>query len=682
MVSSALLHSYPARVVLNRLIQSHPQHANKINNALAANYPAEVILRKLSGNRSQEEPEENYLTEHEKVQKRDTKQKRKAALQALGVLGTAGAVAAGAIGYATRNQPGGAVRPSQILPAPRGQGPQRGGALPAPQQQQLGYQPRPQQQPPQAPQSPIQPQGGPQQLPMAPQVPQPNVQPPAPRNIDKNVTLVRNIRADTQIENILKSAPDVATAAAIIRKVMPRVKVDLLDRTEGGLEQIISDYSQHLQDNPPAVREQFQPKVPRQQMPPVEQMQQPEMQQQQQPMEEQQAAQIKSENQPPEEDINEIELFHTSPNIIKDINDYGRFGSSLFFSRRPYYMSEQSKHLYKIKENEDKILDVSELRNLSENDSLKIKPFIEEIMGLLGVDEEKAIDLLSEDTDVHSMFNRLSNYMENRYDDDDDEDRKEERKRLYDELSSRDLGELSWDIQHLSFQAAQALGYEGAKLTDEQGTSYLINMKGREKELRLMKDEDEEADILPEVKEVANTIVMTPEGPAEIKHDGEAGKIVKTEKGQKSFAHDDIEKVPEDVIQAVSNILQIPEEDRSSNIALFMYNPQDSEMYFQFHDGSAYKYYGIDPEKVFRLANKMSIPITSGQNIFGAWSPDDKKSLGATFYQEVLKDPKYKKSKKGEPPNPNYVKLETLYDYWEKLRKKKYVKKSKEKDVG
>ena len=40
----------------------------------------------------------------------------------------------------------------------------------------------------------------------------------------------------------------------------------------------------------------------------------------------------------------------------------------------------------------------------------------------------------------------------------------------------------------------------------------------------------------------------------------------------------------------------------------------------------------------------MGIPITQGKNIFGAWSPEDKKSLGATLIKEIINDPKYKKT--------------------------------------
>ncbi len=679
-IAGAVARGYTAHTIVNALVKRFPQHAGKIESAYAAGYTADRILQSIDRNNGHQDADK-YLTENEQVRKRDKEQKRNAAYKAVaGIAATSALVGGGAGAISALRQRNRAVYPSQILPAM----PQQRG-IPNQNRQGIGFTPGqqqgnpPPQQPPQAPAQPRNQPPGPSPRPMggmpAPQQQQ-NAQPPAVRNPEKNITLVKNLREDNRVANILKGTADLAIATEALRKLIPRAKVDILDKAEGGLEQVVQDYAKHLQDNPPAIREQFQGLQGQQ---PIQHIDQEKTI----PEYIEKKGEDKYNNTEKKEldqQKNMIDLFHTSPDLIEKIHDDGRFGSSLFFSDKPYYMSQASKNLYKMKADKDKILDINDLRNLNEKEHEKIKPILEKIIETLQVDEDIALDLLSEKKDLNSFFSKLEDYINYDYDEDDSED-KEEKKRLYDFLSKQDLGELQWDMQGLSLMAANALGYEGAELTDEQGTSYLINMKGREKELRLMKNEEEEQNVPEEILEQAKNIVSTPIGPAEIKHDGKEGKIVQTEKGQKSFPHDQVEQVPDDVIQAVSNILQIPEVDRSSNIALFMYNPQDAEMYFQFHNGEAYKYYGIDPEKVFRLANKMSIPITSGQNIFGAWSPEDKKSLGATFYQEILKDPKYKKSKKGEAPNPNYVKLDTLYDYWEKLRKKKSPKKSKETDV-
>lgn len=167
-------------------------------------------------------------------------------------------------------------------------------------------------------------------------------------------------------------------------------------------------------------------------------------------------------------------------------------------------------------------------------------------------------------------------------------------------------------------------------------------------------------------------VVMTPTGAGQVHKTHGKDAYVEVDNKLKKVPLDELEKPTEDVVKAVSDILKIPEIDRSSNISLFVYDPDDARAYFQFHDGSFYRYTDMDPKVVEDIAAKNATPITSGENAYGAWSPDDPHgSLGAALWAYVLKDPKYAKSKKGQPANPNYKKLQTLYDYWEKLRKKK-----------
>jgi KTSC domain-containing protein len=170
-------------------------------------------------------------------------------------------------------------------------------------------------------------------------------------------------------------------------------------------------------------------------------------------------------------------------------------------------------------------------------------------------------------------------------------------------------------------------------------------------------------------------VVATPQGVGEVKEIRNGKAIVDVDGKKHQVDEEDLEEEPKEVIEEVQKLLKIPEVDRSSIVSLFTFDPDEKKMYIQFHNGETYKYLDVDPEKVMKIANKMGIPITKGKNIFGAWSPEDKKSLGATLIKEIINDPKYKKTKKGEEPNPNYIQLETLYDYWEKLRQKPKKKK-------
>jgi hypothetical protein len=257
-ILNAISRGYSARQVLTNIATRYPQYANAINTATNVGYTADVILRHLD--RNKEADEDAYLTEHEQVQKRDKEQKKAAALGLLSAAGVAGAVGAGTYGYATRNR---AVRPSAILPpiqqpptappgpttvniTPRGPRPLGGPAgqrgLPAPRKGLPG----PKQQGP----TPNQP---PSLLGQTPK-------PPVVKTPMENVELIRNIREDTRIANIIQGMGTGAVAVSVLRKVIPKVKLDLLDKVEGGLEKIVQDYGQFLQaesqNTPPATRQE------------------------------------------------------------------------------------------------------------------------------------------------------------------------------------------------------------------------------------------------------------------------------------------------------------------------------------------------------------------------------------------------------------------------------------------
>src|SRR6202789_1175979 len=170
-------------------------------------------------------------------------------------------------------------------------------------------------------------------------------------------------------------------------------------------------------------------------------------------------------------------------------------------------------------------------------------------------------------------------------------------------------------------------------------------------------------------------IIPTPSGNATIKGVDDQGVIAEINGKVERLTPDEVEPPSEDAIETVQRLLKIPESERSSIVSLFTYDPDEDKMYIQFHNGETYKYLGVDPEKVFKVAEKHGVPVSKGKSIFGEWSPEDKNSLGATLIKEIINDPKYRKPKKGEPPNPNYVKLETMYDYWKNLRKRPKPKK-------
>ena len=173
-------------------------------------------------------------------------------------------------------------------------------------------------------------------------------------------------------------------------------------------------------------------------------------------------------------------------------------------------------------------------------------------------------------------------------------------------------------------------------------------------------------------KLASKPVVLTPEGAGTLKNIHKDNAYVEENGKLRKVPLSDINEPSENAIEAVTTYLNIPEKDRSSNVALFAWNPEERRAYFQFHnEDSFYEYLDVPEEIVDAIAEKRAIPKTSGGNDYGVWSPEDTESIGAALWKYIVNSPKYKKAKKGEPENPFYRKLPIKYDYWKALRKKR-----------
>lgn len=150
--------------------------------------------------------------------------------------------------------------------------------------------------------------------------------------------------------------------------------------------------------------------------------------------------------------MTDMTLYHTGPEITAITRD-GSFGSMLFFASRPYHMIVNP-IIYQTKIDRTDIIAASSL--LYHENALILQPLTEEIMALVGCDEETADRLLSQSTDIY---------------------------RLDLGIDPAALAEMSWTIQALTGKAALMLGYRGVSMQDEQGTCYLVDMFGREADL-------------------------------------------------------------------------------------------------------------------------------------------------------------------------------------------------------
>lgn len=137
-----------------------------------------------------------------------------------------------------------------------------------------------------------------------------------------------------------------------------------------------------------------------------------------------------------------VEIYHTSFDAdLKVDNCPSRlFGSFLFFNDSPCHYGD---HVYRIHLNDCDIIDP---RDFSE-DSEAVRDGINKIMNMCDVDHDDAYDLLCE----HETY----------------EDEDYERQ-----------ADIGWWIQKIIGETACELGFRAAKVRDEHGTSYIVQMFG------------------------------------------------------------------------------------------------------------------------------------------------------------------------------------------------------------
>lgn len=148
-----------------------------------------------------------------------------------------------------------------------------------------------------------------------------------------------------------------------------------------------------------------------------------------------------------------LTLTHTSPEKIESINKNGMFGSGLFFSHNQYWMGHgDNGSVYTIEIEESQIWDMNHFYyNATQEELAKIAGVIERVSKIYDCDSDQAFEYLLE--------------REN-YDGEDDD------------------GFKQLKIQALALDAALILGFRGVRLYDEQGTAFLIDMFGRENDLK------------------------------------------------------------------------------------------------------------------------------------------------------------------------------------------------------
>ena len=162
-------------------------------------------------------------------------------------------------------------------------------------------------------------------------------------------------------------------------------------------------------------------------------------------------------------------FYHTSPEEIGAITEGGRFGPRLFFSEgEPYVMTAGPHVTYGMDIKANEILDAGRIFAV-EGSEKTLKANISAVKKMVpGIDDDTAMELLDESVSVFDLAAPEDTGSVARY---------------LNSLDGADLADLSWDLQLETARAANELGYRGVAVADEQGTSYLINMTGRNREL-------------------------------------------------------------------------------------------------------------------------------------------------------------------------------------------------------
>lgn len=141
-----------------------------------------------------------------------------------------------------------------------------------------------------------------------------------------------------------------------------------------------------------------------------------------------------------------MELFHTSPSKIEKIDKHGRFGEFLFFSTNVYVTTARGYVVYSLDLDED---DVIEARSLFyHEDAEKLDGLVAEFCERFDVDADTAEEIIAE----------------------------------REQLDSCDCDD-QLDVQHFTARAAKILGFRAVRVTDEQGSAYMVDMLGRDGEL-------------------------------------------------------------------------------------------------------------------------------------------------------------------------------------------------------
>lgn len=162
--------------------------------------------------------------------------------------------------------------------------------------------------------------------------------------------------------------------------------------------------------------------------------------------------------------------------------------------------------------------------------------------------------------------------------------------------------------------------------------------------------------------EVGSKVITPSDEIGEIEKISGKTAQIKTEDGKIGAPLEKALPVTEEFNDVLDNykklIESIPEEHKSAVVNFIGYDPDRRKLSVRFHGGDQYNYEDLDEEDVKKIADAFHLAKTSGENMYGAWSPNDP-SRGAGIHK-LVKELQAKYGGKGKEYS---AKFKTLYDY-------------------
>ena len=175
-----------------------------------------------------------------------------------------------------------------------------------------------------------------------------------------------------------------------------------------------------------------------------------------------------------------MNLYHSTLDAIKEIYSSGPYGSHLFFSG--FYQKTRGNIVYSIKINEDDVIEAWEILDHEVDGNMReivaeVRDRVEYLLGGLPEDfDDWDAEQLLKNT---RQLSQLARY----YDLTDAQ---------IEALDEADAGEVDWEIQRLTAEAARIAGFKAVQIEDEMGGSIMIDMLGCEGELSVVENEEED----------------------------------------------------------------------------------------------------------------------------------------------------------------------------------------------